>query len=408
MQIRITPNDMRAELAKSVARMREMRKGALAGGTVQDEVRRAFRLEIACAMSYVEAVENPLIANSHVDKLIACTTAEKAFLQYDSTQDRLWKCDGYGKEFLGSLRLLTLHYMHAGAESMDDAFFMFQVTKCRFEQDASARTADDFLQPAYGGIWLSRDNDYLGRIIRNLSGDKTVQAIDGDCRFVLRLDWWPDDGPNAVGQLARVAESAGRIGYTRVEFIMPQEHSYEELNAAYGTAISARSEMKRGKQVWIGSIATGRQDAAAPPDIVLANAEIAETPVSALNNGSLVKLPASAYVENDGIAVAAGMGTLGFVDRLLLSLETERARVNVGIYLRAIKDTGGFAVDSLVKDALEIGRGDALNPDSWEKAIVEHVKRTGHNLCYAVLRNKNTGAEMNLEDANEEPKWNDI
>ena len=408
MQMRLTPNDMRMELAKNAARMREMRAGARAEGKVSPEIRVAFRREIACAMSYVEAIESQPIAAPLVDRLLACT-ADEAFSKYDSTQDKWWKGNADGKEFLSSLRLLTLHYMHAGAQGMDDAFFMFQVAKCRFEQSPEARVADDFLQPVYGGIWLPSDKDYLGALMRSLSGDRTVKVVGEDCRLALRLDWWPDDGPNAVKQLASVAESAGQIGYTRVEFIMPSEHKYDELNAAYGTTISARQEMKGEKQVWIGSIATELPEAKAPLDAVLANAEIAETPVSALKNGALSSLPASAFAEKEGIAVAAGMGTLGFVDRLLLSLETERALVNVGIYLKALKSAEAKqAVDSLVKDALEIGGNGVLSPDLWEKAIVAHVKKTGHSLCYAVLRNKNTGEEENLEDAHAEPKWNDI
>ena len=411
MQIRITPNNMRAELAKNAARMRGMRAGALEAGKVSQEGRIAFRREIACAMSYVEAVENTAIASPLVEKLLKCSSDPAVLSKYDSTQDSYWKpsFENDGKVFLSALRLLTLHYMHAGAQSAEDAFFMFQVLKCRFEQDPAARTADNFLQPAYGGIWLPRDKDYTGTLMRHLSNDRAVKVIDSDCRLVLRLDWWPDEGWDGVTQLERVVNAAGQMGYPRVEFIMPHEYEYKEMHSHFGTAIIARQENDRGKQKWIGSMATSITRPSAPLDAAIANAEIADTPVASLKNGALSGLQASAFAEREGLVVAAGMGSIGFTDRLLLALETERAIVNVGVYLRALgTQSAKAAVDALVKGAIEIGASSALDSGKWENAILSQVKKTGHNLCYAVLRNKNTGEEDNLESANKEPEWNDI
>jgi hypothetical protein len=195
--MRITQNDMRKELAKNVARMHEMRGEALSGGKMPSDIRIAFRRETACAMSYVEAIEDASIANPRLDRLLACTS-DPAFAKYDSTQDKWWMTNDGGKEFLSNLRLLTLHYMHAGAQGAEDAFFMFQVIKCRFEKDPQSRVEDGFLQPAYGGLWLPSDKDYTGALMRHLSNDMTVKVVGDECRLVLRLDWWPDVGEVGV------------------------------------------------------------------------------------------------------------------------------------------------------------------------------------------------------------------
>ena len=66
------------------------------------------------------------------------------------------------------------------------------------------------------------------------------------------------------------------------------------------------------------------------------------------------------------------------------------------------------AVAEAVGDAREIGRAGALDAERWEKAVMGIAGKLGHTFCYAVLRNKNTGEETNLEHAADESKWNDI
>ncbi|GEM_PF-2715319 len=236
-----TTNQLRGDLAASVARMRNFRRHSVSDGKIENGEMRRYRLLVAEAASLGEAVENPKVARPLIERIgnvfSGPLKGDDSLRGYDSSQNGWWLSIDAGKELVTALRLLSMHQLHGAFSGEQDTFHVFQGFKSRFEDSREERKGDLFLQPAYGGLWLPEN--YMGPLLVNETGNRHLVPVPNGDRITLKVDWYPDDGTSGVEEVKRLLLAAEKLGYFYAEFEMPGVFDYKELKKEYGGRIEA-------------------------------------------------------------------------------------------------------------------------------------------------------------------------
>jgi len=417
---------MRTMLAKSLDSMRAIRREVLVDGNVSNERVEKYIELVVKAASFADSLINPEIVEKHLSTIINLYNDDSALRHYDSNQDLWWNESSEGKKFLEALRLITIQLLHGNVYSREDAFHVFQILKCLYEEDKEYRKAVWFILPAYGGICV--DFDYLQALLIKMTGNNNLIVNTQSRGPTLILDWYPDDGKGGVQEILKIIEAAAKLGYIGIEFKMPQEYKYEDLYKNFGSLL----EVKNDSDSWKGRIRCGTGYDRCKSDTLFQSLEnnekkLSEIPPSEFD-GRLLRY----RCKKDGRDYAVCVDFPGFANRILFTITENEYSAHGGIYvsntvtklpdntqIRLVNDgsiyinadkkpsdilesftnvlnkiisntKNNYALSDISAQLLE----DAVNSlDSDLNAVVMFI--------YATLTNSRTGEEMEIEEAGE-------
>lgn len=403
MEIIMTPNMMRRELANRFKSLRNLRNAAIENGGLDMDGLVAYRRQIATAFGFAETLDEKIIAEPALKRIVQLS-ADQSLAKYDCSQDGWWTKTEAGKEFVSLLRLLSMHYLHSGVYSTEDSMHVFQIIKMRFEKGQEMREHEDFVRPAYGGLSLPKD--YLGPLLVHLTDNKHLIPVGNGSGITLRLDWWPEDGNEGVKEMGIVLKAAQVLGYFKVEFLMPQAYPYEELRKQYNGTLQCRQEGSGKDAKWMGTVKV-EQPLDYRRNALMENVEFGsdesgnEVRLWSFSKKELNGVQGTYLVEKGEYRYVAAVDSVGFADRLLLASEKQGGESSSGgLYLPEGHglDVGAMAKEAMTRMQALLEHGIA-GDEGWKKLLSELSDIAKPKYTYAVLKHNGDATESWIEAA---------
>jgi len=301
---------------------------------------------------------------------------------------------------------LSIHSLHSGLKDSQDVFHMFQIMKLRFEQDPNKRQNEWFVQPAYGGLFIP--HEYLGPLLVNLTKNKYLMPIKSQNRLTLELDWWPDSNENSIKQVKKVLQTAQKLGYNAISFLLPEENQYPQLDEQtewkMNTVSKQSIESNKIKNNWQATISIERKETITDPVVQMLNiAEFGEKPLSQLLSDMHDPRSISFEIGENTIAVIA-IQDLQFSDALYVGVQNNEQYASAGFYLSSAPDKSTSIMHEIICNKIGTNVG---NENAWSEAITEVTNAMHVNYAYVTIQ-PNTSAEINIEGAENSIKWKDM
>ncbi len=400
-EVTVSKNDMRKDLARTVARMRGIRKELLSDNIPKDARLQPYREQAGAITRFAKQLENRDISPKVKELMTETCLTDEALRRYDPSQDGWWLEGGRRPEFLTALWMFSAHILRSAFTDPEDAFHIFQITKMGYEPDRVKRDEPDFVMPAYGGIPLPLK--HLGPLLASMTGNSHLVPLARPGNLVLELDWYPDDSGEGTKQVTTLMDAATKLGFSAVEFRLIPEYKYEGLygkfhfaggisdNGQWNASIPCRRELNRGFE----------------QDSVFHPLEFEEKEVGSVNSPAFLARSDRFFSSDaDKGTVAAGTDASAFASRLLFFTEKGHHLLKGGFYFfrDGMTEPAKGEMDAIALEAGKLLQAHVpiLSEASMKAflgALSEMLSRESFSwqVAYATLKDRLLGGEDEVE-----------
>ncbi len=392
---------MRAELAKSIERMRTLRREVFAEKKLDEEKKELYREQLVIAASYVDRLEDKAKVRMLKERIRSIYSGDPAFERYDSTQNMWWRECEEGPEFLATLQMLSAYYLRSTLSGPEDVFHVLQIVKYLHERDKRERKKDSFVLPTYGGLPLPAE--YLGALLFSMTGNPYLVPIETEDNMVLSLDWYPDDSRKGRNEVRSLLNAAQRLGFLGIEFRLAPECEYSELYRIHNVFA------KTTQDGWKATIPCPTFQQNESPQLRLFRSyELGET---TLEESQPTKPEGKEhtllYWDKEGMKCTVYFDSLGSAARLLFAAQKDMQHVSGGLYFQRKQDSIDMNIETIQiltqATAAIIMLRDVVPTEHEINVLIRnqsnYLLHKGFNrqLAYAVITDKESRQETEME-----------